>query len=121
MCCTTPRRRWTGWATPWTISFYGIKGSHLDDIIGSGCDDMTPEEVNAAIRKHLRYENLQIVIVTKDARGTGRRPGHRHAQSDHLSRRPAPEVLKEDEEISRFPLKIKRENIRIIPVEKVFE
>ena len=46
--------------------FYGIDGSHLEKF-RRAMDKLTLDEVNAAIRKHLQYENLQIVFVTKDA------------------------------------------------------
>ena len=100
--------------------FYGIKGSHLD-IYRQRMRDMTQQEVNAAIRKHLQYENLQIVIVTKDARALADAlAADAPSPIAYPASRPAT-VLKEDEVIARFPLKIKRENIRIVPVEKVFE
>ena len=47
--------------------FYGIKGSHLD-LYRNAMQSMTRDRVNEAVRKHLQYKNLQIVIVTKDAR-----------------------------------------------------
>jgi zinc protease len=100
--------------------FYGIKGSHLD-IYRQRMHDMTLAEVNAAIHKHLQYENLQIVIVTKDARALA---DALVADAPSPIKYPAPRpasVLKEDEEIARFPLHIKRENIRIVPVRKMFE
>ena len=58
--------------------FYGIDGSHLETF-RRRMDEVTRDEVNAAIRKHLQYENLQIVIVTKDAKAFGG-PGRRRAQ-----------------------------------------
>jgi zinc protease len=100
--------------------FYGIEGSHLD-IYRRRMQDMTLAEVNAAVRKHLQYKNLQIVIVTKGARALA---DALVADAPSPITYPAPRtpaVLKEDEEILRFPLAIKRENIRIVPVEKVFE
>ncbi len=100
--------------------FYGINGSHLD-IYRRRMHDITLAEVNAAIRKHLQYENLQIVIVTKDARALADAlVADAPSPIKYPASRPA-SVLKEDEEIARFPLHIKRENIRIVPVQKMFE
>jgi zinc protease len=48
--------------------FYGIQGSHLEDFRRL-MPELTLDEVNAAIKKHWQYENLQIAIVTKDAEG----------------------------------------------------
>ena len=44
-----------------------FKGSHLD-LYRDAMQSMTRERVNAAVRKHLQYKDLQIVIVTKDAK-----------------------------------------------------
>ena len=61
------------------------------------------------------------MIVTKDARSLADAlVADAPSPITYPAPRP-PAVLKEDEEIIRFPLGIKRENIRIIPVEKVFE
>ncbi len=46
--------------------FYGIAGSHLD-MFRRAMGDVTRADVNAAVKKHLQYENLQIVFVTRDA------------------------------------------------------
>ena len=100
--------------------FYGIPGSHLD-IYRSRMNDMTLAEVNNAVRKHLQYENLQIVVVAKDARSLREAlAAERPSPITYPASRPA-EVLSEDERISRFPLHIRRENVRIVPVEKLFE
>jgi zinc protease len=100
--------------------FYGIPGSHLD-IYRRRMNGMTLAEVNAAVKKYLQYENMQIVIVTKDARSLREAlVADRPSLIKYPASRPA-EVLKEDEEISRFPLHIRRENVRIVPVKELFE
>ncbi|MGA2069105.1 MAG: pitrilysin family protein [Thermoguttaceae bacterium] len=99
--------------------FYGIQGSHLD-IFRRRVHDMTCPEVNDAVEKHLQYRNLQIVIVTKDARTLCEAlVADSPSPITYPSPRPAA-VLKEDAEISRFPLYVKRENVRIVPVHSLF-
>ena len=100
--------------------FYKIDGSHLD-IYRKRLAEMTRDEVNAAVKKHLQYENMHIVIVTKDAKAL-KEALVSDAPSPIKYATPKPEsVLQEDEAISRFPLKIKAEDVRIVPVAELFE
>jgi zinc protease len=99
--------------------FYGIKGSHLEDFRRM-MDEVTLAEVNAAIKKHLQYENLKIVLVTKDAQSL-KESLVGDAPSPITYPTPKPEaVLAEDREISVFPLKIKSEDVRMVPVTELF-
>ena len=95
--------------------FYGIKGSHLE-LFRSMMAKLTLEDVNKAIKKHWQYGSMQIAIVTKDAQSfrdallsDARSPiNYATPKSDH--------VMKEDKEIINFPIPVKPENIRIVPV-----
>jgi zinc protease len=100
--------------------FYGIQGSHIAHY-HEAMQGMTRERVNAAVRKHLQYKDLQIVIVTKDAKAF-RDALTSDAPSPITYPTPRPvEILKEDEEISKFPLHIRPENVRIISGKTLFE
>jgi zinc protease len=100
-------------------AFYGLKESHLAKFRRM-MDELTLADVNAAIKKHWQTANVKIAIITKDA----------SAFADQLvSNAPSPitytspkpnEVLEEDKIISTFPLPIKRENIKIVPVTELF-
>jgi zinc protease len=99
--------------------FYGIEGSHLE-MFRRTMDELTLEEVNAAVRKHLQVENLQIAIVTKDAKGF-KEALVADAPSPYKYPTPKPEsVLDEDRQIGTFPLKIRAEDVRIVPVGELF-
>ena len=99
--------------------FYGIQGSHLD-IYRKRLAEMTREEVNAAVKKYLQYENMHIVIVTKDAKAL-KEALVSDAPSPIKYATPKPEsVLKEDEAIARFPLRLKADDVRIVPVGELF-
>lgn len=100
--------------------FYNIEGSHLENF-RKMMDEVTLADVNAAIRKHWQYENMQIAIVTK---------GAQEFKDALVADAPSPitysspksaEVLEEDKEIIAFPLKVKAENVRIVPVEQLFQ
>jgi zinc protease len=82
--------------------------------------DLTRDDVNRAVADHLKSKGLRIAIVTSDAQGL----------ADLLkSGKPTPlvydtagtpeDVLREDEQIARFPLNIAK--IRIAPVATLFE
>ena len=99
--------------------FYGINGSHLEDFRHM-ISQLTLADVNAAIKRHLQCENLDIVLVTKDA------PSLKDALVNDA---PSPitypmpkqeSVLAEDRQISTFPLKIKSDDVQIVPVTKLF-
>ena len=81
---------------------------------------LTAEDVNAAIRKHLSGRDLQVVIVTKDAKGLAEKLAS-DAPSPIQYDAPKPkEVLDEDQVIGALKLGIPREAITITPVAEVF-
>ncbi len=101
--------------------FYGIDApGHLarfPEMIQS----LTREEVNAALKKHLRYENLGIAMVTGQAE---------QIKEALIADTPSPpqyavpkgeEILTEDAEILSFPLSIPEGAVAIMPVDEVFE
>ncbi|MCX6138019.1 MAG: pitrilysin family protein [Ignavibacteriales bacterium] len=100
--------------------FYGIDGSHLEKF-RAAMENITLKDVNAAIRKYWQHENMQIAIVTKDAQ-TFKDALVTNAVSPITYKTPKPDaVLAEDKQISTFPLKIKANNVTILPVADMFE
>lgn len=82
---------------------------------------LTLEDVNNAIRKYLKSDNMRIVMVTKDAEGL---------RDAIISNRPSPitynspkprEITDEDKTIGVYKINVKPEDVVIVPVEKVFE
>jgi zinc protease len=84
--------------------------------------EVTPEEVNAAIRKHLNFENLYIAVITQDAQAF---------KEALASNTPSPityanpnmpqDILDEDLIIQGFPLDIKPEKVRIAEAPLFFQ
>jgi zinc protease len=99
--------------------FYGIKGSHLE-IFRRTLDELTLAEVNAAIKKHLQYKNLQIVFVTKDGKALKEALVHETPSPIKYAMPKPASVYAEDREISVFPLHIRAEDVRIVPVSELF-
>jgi len=99
--------------------YYGIP--EYNEYLKAGLAKLTADDVNKAIRRHLRAENLEIVGVAKDAAKlaadlTGEAPTPIHYNS------PKPQdVLDEDKMIERWPLHLRAEHLKIIPVGTVFE
>jgi len=98
--------------------FYGTE-SFIDEI-QRRLPALTRDEVNAAVKRHLQYQNLAVAIVTADAGGL---------QQTLLANAPSPptynttvgdDIKKEDQEIQAFPLNINKDRIRVVPVEEMF-
>jgi zinc protease len=100
-------------------AFYGLDKGHLEQF-RANLETLTLAEVNAAIKKHWQLENMQVAIVTKDAAGF-RDALLADAPSPMKYQTEKPQsVLDEDKEISTFPLKLKPENVQVVPVAELF-
>lgn len=82
---------------------------------------LTRDKVNETIRRDLQLDSMQVVIVTQDAEGL---------RQAILSNRPSPitynspkptEILEEDRRIENYKLSLKPEDVKIVPVDQVFE
>ena len=101
--------------------FYGIDGEGHLARFRKLMDELTLEDVNGAIKRHLQTANLKIAIVTGDA------PGLRAALTSgaptpisYDTPKPA-EITAEDREIAAFPLGIAVDHVTIVPVAEAFE
>ncbi len=100
--------------------FYGLGQSHLDEFVRQ-MDALTLEQVNAAIKKHLQYKNLKIAIVTGDqAKMREALAGNAPSPITYATEKPKA-ILDEDKEIIVEPLNVPAENIRVVPVDQLFE
>ena len=99
--------------------FYGLKGSHLETF-RKMMSEVTLADVNSAIKKNWQFGNMQIAIVTKDAKSL-KDALVNDTPSPITYKTTKPEsLLNEDKEISTFPLKIKAENVKVVPVAELF-
>lgn len=100
-------------------AYYGIP--NYNEYVKTALAKLTVEDVNAAIRRHLRSENLEIVGVAKDTDAimnalTGSDPSPMH----YIAAKPQ-DVLDEDKIVERWPLKLRREDVAVLPSATVFE
>jgi len=85
-------------------------------------DEITLDEVNAAVAKYLQVDDLVIALVTEDAEGLAAQlVADEPSPIDYGETEKPVEVLQEDKQIERYPLNITAENVTIVPVEEVFE
>jgi zinc protease len=100
--------------------FYGNEEAHWSKFARE-LDELTVEDVNAALKKHLNFQNVKVVFVTPDAEGLKKTLVTNEATPiTYASEKPA-EIYEEDKEIATYPLSVKPENVTIVPVEEMFE
>jgi zinc protease len=102
-------------------AFYGIAKPGYLSGLKAAIDKVTPEQVNAAIKKHLQDDDMYLVIITSDAAGMKKKLLAGTATSiTYAGERPAA-LLQEDKAIASFPIKVKESDIAILPIDKVFQ
>jgi zinc protease len=100
-------------------AFYGLPEPHLDRYRRL-MDELTLDEVNAAIKKHWQLANLKIVAVTQDAAAfADALAADAPSPITYGSPKPAA-ITEEDKAIAAFPLKVSRERVKIVPVAEFF-
>ena len=102
-------------------AFYGIGKPGFLQSLSAAVDRVTPEQVNAAIKKHLQDDNMHLVIVTADAAGMKQKLlGGGATSITYAGERPAA-LLGEDKTIASLPIKVKETDVTILPIDKVFQ
>ncbi|MEJ2719785.1 MAG: pitrilysin family protein [bacterium] len=100
--------------------FYGITNGHWKTYAAM-LDELTRDDVNSALRRHLTFENIKAVFVTPDAAGLrDALVANAPSPITYESEKPA-EVLEEDKKIEVYPLAVKPEDVKIVKVEAMFE
>lgn len=99
--------------------FYGLDENFLQEF-PKHIGQLTLSQVNEAVRRHLQYHNLKIVMVTKDAE-TLRSALISNSPSPMKYVTPKPKaVLDEDKEIATYFLPVRPEDVQIVKVEDMF-
>ncbi|MFN2482364.1 MAG: M16 family metallopeptidase [Pyrinomonadaceae bacterium] len=82
---------------------------------------LTLADVNRAIKEHLLTNRMRIVVVTKDAEAL-RDAIVANKPSPITYNSPKPQrIMDEDKVIQTYPIEVKAENVRIVPVDQVFQ
>jgi zinc protease len=99
--------------------FYGRSTPYLEALRES-FRALTREQVNAAIARHVSLERLQIALVApQGAQLAEALLADAPSPISYASEKPA-RILEEDARYAAFPLQLKREQIRILPVARTF-
>lgn len=99
--------------------YYGI--ADYNAYLRDGLSKLTLEEVNRALRQHLKTDLMRVVIVTKNAQ-VFRDAAATNQPSPIAYNSPKPAALMdEDKVIQAYRLNVKPEDIIVVPVERVFE
>lgn len=99
--------------------FYGIKGDYIE-LFRRKIEALTREEVNDAIRRHLRTDRVKFGVVTSDAEAFRTALVNNTASPVTYDTPKPPEVLEEDKTISTYALPFTEKNIRIVAVDEMF-
>jgi zinc protease len=101
--------------------FYGLESEGHLARFRRMLDELTVEEVNAAMKRHWQYDDLQIAIVTGEAASMRERlASGEPTPVSYPTPKPAA-ILEEDRIIEAWPLNIAEERMTTIPVAEAFE
>jgi zinc protease len=112
--------------------FYGMSDRGYLTTMLRNVDPVTPERVNAAIKRHLQTANMKFLIVTHadqaqrlatDIATNANVVSKTQAEYNIPDPVPADkqDILRRDAEWKVYPLNISRDRISIVPVEEMFE
>jgi zinc protease len=102
-------------------SFYGIERPGFLQSLKAAIDKVTPEQVNAAIKKHLQTDSMHLVIITADAAGMKQKLLSGAPTSITYAGERPPALHAEDKTISALPIKVKETDITVLPIDKALQ
>jgi zinc protease len=82
---------------------------------------LTLEEVNAALRKHLKSDSMRVVMVTADGEGLRKSILDNTPSPITYNSPKPPELLEEDKVIQDYKISVKPEDVTVVPVAQSFE
>jgi zinc protease len=99
--------------------YYGIPD--YNSYVRKSLAKLTVKDVNAAIQRHLRTDDLRIVAVAQNCEALKNKLAS-NALSPMTYNSPKPEdVMEEDKIVERFRIDLKPESVQIVRVETLFE
>jgi len=98
--------------------WYGI--GEYSAYMRAALEKLTVDDVNRAIRKHIRPRDMKIVMITKDAEGLREKLVSDAVSTIKYEAEKPQALLDEDKVIGAMKLGIRPDAVRIIPAEDVF-
>ena len=102
-------------------AFYGIGKPGYLESLKAAIDATTPAQVNAAIKKHLQAQNFHMVVITADAAGFKQKLLSGGPTTITYAGKRSEELLAQDKIIASYPIKVQDADVRILPIDKVFQ
>jgi zinc protease len=99
-----------------------VTGKDLVKELQARLPKMKKADVDKAIKKHLSLQGLSIAIVAEKGQAVADKLiSGEPTPITYDTKGTAPEIEAEDKVIQRFALPIKKENVRVVPVDQMFE
>ena len=92
----------------------------LVDEIRARLPELTVDDVNAAIRRHLRFDDLGVAVVTSNAEAFVERLLAGEPSPPTYNTAVGENILAEDAEIIEYPIPFNMERVQIVPVREMF-
>src|SRR5262249_24208558 len=99
--------------------YYGIPT--FTDYVRDQLSKLTLADVNRAIKKHLQSQNVEIVVVTKDAEEFKAKALSGKPSPISYTSTPAKDTLEEDKLIENYKLNFNENKVEVVPVDRVFQ
>lgn len=93
---------------------------YLVDEIRLWMERLTVDDVNEAVRRHLRYDDLAVGVVTTDAEAFVERLAANEPSPPTYDMTVSDAVRAEDDEIASYHIPVNLDRVRIAPVEEMF-
>ncbi|MCY4598587.1 MAG: pitrilysin family protein [Acidobacteria bacterium] len=92
----------------------------LVDEIGTRLPQLTVDDVNAAVRRHLRFDDLAVAVVTSDAEAFTERLLANQPSPPTYNTAVGEDILAEDAGIIEYPIPFNPDRVQIVPVREMF-
>jgi zinc protease len=99
--------------------FLGLGKPSLD-ALRAAWPKLTLEDVNAAVRRHLRADRLEVAVITNDAESLAAAMVAGDPSPITYASEKSTAILAEDEEIARFPIPVGAGDVTIVPYDQLF-
>ena len=99
--------------------YYGMPP--YNEYLKASLAKLTVDDVNRAVKKYLHADRLQIVGIAKDAAGIKAAITGAAATPIHYNSAKPQDILDEDKLVEVWPIGLKPEDVKIVPVATVFE
>ncbi len=101
-------------------AFYGVDAPYLERL-RAAWRELTVEQLNAALSRHLDPGRLSIAAVASDAEGLAEAIATEAASPVTYQSEVSARVQEDDRQIVAYPLGIPRERITVVPVNEMFD